>query len=113
MWSSLADDFSSLFDCERQTDGSILREAGKAKASEPVQGRCSVNHTGSVGKGLSTGEITAPQMECDGSEQALWLRGPRWEGGCEMFAQAGCKEVLHPSEVLRHCRRHCLILKCF
>lgn len=29
--------------------------------------------------------------------------------GRKMFAQAGCKEVLHPSEVLRHWKRHGLI----
>lgn len=28
---------------------------------------------------------------------------------CDMFSQAGCKEVLHPREVLRHWKRHCLI----
>lgn len=32
---------------------------------------------------------------------------------CEMFAHAGCKEVLHPSEVLRHWKRHGLIFNFF
>lgn len=32
---------------------------------------------------------------------------------CEMFAQAGCKEVRHPGEVLTPWIRHCFIFKMF